>query len=57
MKKRYVITYEFLGKSCSFETDTLFTFGYRLDELMDDPNVPDSTISFHSEDIEVEATG
>lgn len=42
---------------CQFETDSLFTFGYRLDELMDDPNVPDSTINFHSEEVKEVVNG
>lgn len=49
--KKYHLHYEFLGDKREFKTESLFEFSIKLDELIEDPHVPDDTVKLWTEDI------
>ena len=52
MKKKYHLTYKFLGEARRLEFDNLFDFYNKLDGAMNDPHVFDMSICFWTENIE-----
>lgn len=48
--KKHGITYLWLGEPLQFETDSLFECGKKIEELLNDPYVDETSVNFYSKE-------